>query len=797
MSTISRRDFVRTCVLGSAALASHGAWAAPIGSFEDAKGLAAFSIPLVNNWLFGGKYQDGAEQSGFNDSAFVKVTLPHCVTSLSWENWKPESWQDVWIYRRHFQMPEKSKSHRIFLDFDRVMNHAKPSLNGHALPEHLGGYLPFSYEVTELLKEGDNVLSVIVDSRWQKIPPDGNPKGTQTVDYLEPGGIPGGVRLRVLPQVFISDVFAKPVNVLSADRSVEVTCSIDAAASLAALSVRVEMLDGEKRIAATEPLKLEKADLSKIKITLGNLGNVKLWDLDAPHLYTIVTTVLLNGKPADEHRTRIGLREAKFTNDGFFLNGRRMQLFGLNRHEVYPYTGMAVPGRVTRRDAEILKHEFNCNIVRCSHYPQTETFLDACDELGLMVWEEPPGWGYLGDDAWKEIVVQNVHDMVVRDRNHPAIVIWGVRVNESKNDPPLYERTTKLAKELDGTRACSGSMTSRKARETGWNEDVFAMDDYHNAPDGSVGISAPLPGIPYMLAETVGGFSYGSKGFSNKYRRAGDLAIQTAQAIYHAEAHDRAAAFPGFCGVIAWCGFDYASLLNCYNAVKCPGVADVFRIPKLGAAFYQSQVSPKVRPVILPAFYWDFGAKSPRGPGRKAAIFSNCDRLEIFVGGKHFATAQPDREKFKHLEYPPFFCDLDFESGAPGELRIEGYVGDHRALSKSFSPDAAHDQLLLQADDDELIGDGADATRVVFKVADQFGNERAFASGTISFEITGPGVIVGDNPFDLTDSGGVGAVWIKTVPGGSGGIKLQATHSTLGKKSVQVRVLRESTRDTA
>ncbi len=407
-----------------------------------------------------------------------------------------------------------------------------------------------------------------------------------------------------------------------------------------------------------------------------------------------------------------------------------------------------------------------------------------------MVWQEPPGWGYLGDQAWKNLVVRDVNDMIRRDRNHPAIVIWGVRVNESNNDQTLYRRTTELAKSLDGSRPASGSMTggSRKNWKQEWHEDVFAFDDYHSAPDGSVGIEKPTPGVPYLLAEAVGQFSYGAKGFNNKYRRAGDVALQVSQALFHAQAHDRAAQDKSNSGVIAWCGFDYASLINCYNAVKCPGVADVFRIPKLGASFYLAQVSPKVRPVILLDFYWDFGPKTPRGPGKNAAIFSNCDRLEILVAGQPLATARPDRKNFPHLQFPPFFCDLDLDGASHPELRIDGYVGEALALSKSFSSDPAQDQLFLAADDAQLIGDGSDATRLVFKVTDKFGAERAFAGGSVSFELSGPGMIVGDNPFLLTDSGGVGAVWIRTLPHRSGPIALTAAHSSLGKKSVEINV---------
>jgi beta-galactosidase len=515
--------------------------------------------------------------------------------------------------------------------------------------------------------------------------------------------------------------------------------------------------------------------------------------VDAPRLYEVVAELLLDSKPAHECRVRAGLREARFEVDGFYLNGRRLQLFGLDRHEIYPYAGGAMPARVMRRDAHILRRDFNCNIVRCSHYPQSEAFLDACDELGLMVWEETPGWGYLGDDAWKELVVQNVHDMICRDRNHPAIVIWGVRVNESKNDAPLYQRTTALAKTLDGTRATSGSMTggSRTNWKRDWHEDVFAYDDYHADPDGSVGIEKPTPGVPYMLAEVVGQFNYTKgKSFDAKYRRAGDVVLQEQQALRHAQAHSKAAAYPTCSGVIAWCAFDYASLMNSFDGVKCPGVADVFRIPKLGATFYQAQTEAKAHPVILPNFYWDFGPKTPQGPGKRAAIFSNCDRLELFVDGRAMATLDPDAEHYPHIKHPPFFADLELDGAGRPELRIEGYMAGKMVLSRSFSSNPAHDLFFLQADDEELTGDGADATRLVFGQVDKFGAARPFAGGAVSFQIDGPAMIVGDNPFELADSGGMGAVWIRTLPDRDGSIKVTATHSSLGKKTVRIKAIR-------
>jgi beta-galactosidase len=783
MPALSRRSFIQSAA--AAALAS-----TPVlqsrGAAASRRGPAQRTLSMDRNWLFGGKFQQAALDPSFADASFARVTLPHTVTPLSWQNWNPDSWQDVWVYRRHFAVPPQLRGLRLFLHFDRVMAAATPVLNGHALPQHLGGYLPFDHEITGLVNGGDNVLAVEVDSRYLAIPPAGNPKGPKAVDYLLPGGITGSVSLRAVPAIFLGDVFAKPVDVLHADRRVEVACTVDAAASLPA-SVRLEASlrhAGQTVATASRSVKIEMSSQA-VSLTLSNLGNILLWSPENPHLYDVVVTLFHGDRPIHRYNTRIGFREARFSIDGFFLNGKRTQLFGLDRHELYPYLGYSAPSRLQRRDAEILRRQFNCNSVRCSHYPQSEAFLDACDELGLMVWEEPPGWGYVGDQAWQDLVLHDVEAMIRRDRNHASIVIWGVRVNESRNYPALYERTRAVAQSLDGARPTSGSMTVLSTDN--WRQDVYAYDDYHSAPDGSVGIHEPVPGVPYMLSETVGQFTYGGRGFTNKYRRAGDPALQSAQAVYHAQAHDRAAAFPRCSGVIAWCAFDYASLMNDYQAVKCPGVADVFRIPKLGAAFYLAHIDPSVRPVIEPGFYWDFGPNTPTGPGRHAAIFSNCDRLELFVGGKPHAVLHPDRANYLHLKYPPFFADLQLDGAAKPELRIDGFVGKTRVLSRSFSADSSLDSLWLHADDSELTANGADATRLVFRIVDKYGAQRPFVTGEVSLAVAGPGQIVGDNPFQLAGSGGAGAVWIKTIPGRAGVIAVTARHSSLGSRSLRLQ----------
>lgn len=791
IGSVSRRKFLEGC--GAAALLSSAVtelWGSDAhAEHTAARGGAEHVFPLDRDWLFGGKVEPGAASpSADAEGSFAPVTLPHCVVPLSWQNWDAKEWENVFLYRRHFSAPPELEHRRVFLKFDAVMVTATPTLNGTALPTHKGGYLPFTYEITSLMKKDGNVLDVQVDSRFQNVPPEGHPKGTSAVDYYLPGGMIRGVSLHAVPQAFISDVFAKPVDVLQPSRRVQVICSVDAAAvPKVPMHLEVKLMEGARVVASTRKnISITQPEKADAELELNDLTGIKLWDVDAPHLYDVVTTLFAGEAPVHNYRTRIGFREAKFTVDGFFLNGKRLRLFGLDRHEIYPYVGYAMPARVMRRDAEILKKEFHCNIVRCSHYPQHEAFFDACDELGLMAWEETPGWGYVGDSVFEDQVVENVGDMIHRDRNHPSIVIWGVRVNESRNDQPLYRRTTALAKSLDDSRPDSGSMTNFRNWQEEWHEDVFSMDDYHSAPDGSVAIYPPLEGVPYMLSETVGQRTYGGEGFHNIYRRGGEIALQYKQAIYHAEAHDRAAAYPRFCGVIAWCAFEYASPMNDYKGVKCPGVADVFRIAKLGAAFYQSQVSPTVHPVIVPDFYWDFGSDTPRGPGNHASIFSNCERLEVFVGGKHHSSLEPDRKNFPNLQYPPFFVDLEMDGAGHPELRIDGYVAGKLVLSRKFSSDASNDQFVFTADDAVIVADGADATRLIVRVNDAFGAPRLHGGGDVKFEITGPGVLVGDNPFSLADSGGVGAVWMKAHPGSSGRITVKAIHSTMGAKSVAI-----------
>lgn len=783
----SRRKFIQDCAIGIAVLGSGSLMGFTNPNVK--KGPARKVIPLNQNWLFGGRMDPTSLGKSFSDKGFSPVTLPHSVANLSWQDWEVKDWQAAWAYSNHFSFPKELLGMRVFLHFEGVSVGTYPAINGHQLTPHYGGYLPFSYEITDWVHAGQNVLLAGVDARWSNVPPDGSPDGAKRVDYLEVGGIHRRVWIEAVPKVYISDVFAKPLDVLSDKRRVETICTIDAVAALKKPALlRVEMKENGRVVSRVQKdIHINKGS-NEVTLNLSDLKNITLWHVDNPKLYDIETTLLVDGSPLHNHKTRIGLREARFTTEGFYLNGKLLKIFGLNRHEIYPYVGFAMPDRVMRRDAEILRKEFNCNMVRCSHYPQTEAFLDACDEMGMMVWEETPGWGYIGDEAWQELLVRDVRDMIIRDRNRPSIIIWGTRANESRNEVELYKKTRALAQSLDGTRPSSGSMTKHDTGN-GWDEDVFSYDDYHGDGKGNATLHGPIKGVPYLVSEAIGQFNYETnKGFTCLYRRDATLHVQQLQALNHAQAHEKAAGDQANCGVIAWCAFEYSSFHNSQKAVKNPGVADVFRIPKLGASFYQAQQDIAKGAVIHPNFYWDFGTQSPTGPGKNAAIFSNCDRLELFVNGAHHSSLLPNREKYPNLKYAPFFADLEMQGTDFPELRIDGYVKDEKKVSRNFSSNPHSDQLLVIADDKELNGDGSDGTRVVFRVTDKYGAPRPFAEGKVSFQIKGPGVIVGDNPFDLKEAGGAAAIWIRTKPNGSGNIVLEATHPVFGTKTIQIVV---------
>jgi beta-galactosidase len=790
---ISRRALIQASLIGGAGVAALPLLALVGNNTPSNEPLPTnLNFPLNTNWLFGGQYMAGSESSFYDDSGFAPVALPHAVSPLSWRDWNPSAWQQMWVYRRHFTggplISSRQPGNRIMVEFDGVMVNATVVINDQTVATHQGGYLPFSAELTGHVSPGDNLLSVLVDANCLPVPPMSYGRGPASVDFFQPGGIYRDVRLRVLPQAFLSDLFALPADVLSSQPRVDVECTIDSALPAHADgTLLVELRDGAKLVATqATPVSLHTPGVTTMKLSLTGLGDISLWSTDNPKLYTVRATLAFPGVGSHVLSRRIGFRDASFRPDGFYLNGARLQLFGLNRHQLYPYAGMAMPARVQRKDAEILKNELNCNMVRCSHYPQSPHFLDACDELGLLVWEEAPGWHNVGaSPGWQDLVVQNVSDMVQRDRSRPSVVIWGTRLNETPDVPGLWAATRQAAAQLDSSRPSSGAMSYRDV--TGWDEDVFAFNDYdHNRETVEALLTPPLAGLPYLVTEAVGVDELKP----HRFAWTDSPAQLVDQAVLHGQAHSLARSQPSYSGMLAWAAFDYASPEGLDpEAVKWAGVADGFRIPKPGAGIYQSQVDPDVRPVIAPVFFWEPAGIVP-APAPTAMIASNCERLEIFINGRHVTTGRPatGASPYGHLAYPPFLVHLPARPpGRLPELMIEGYVGGQQVTELRMSSNPAGDTLALSVDDATIVANGSDATRAVFRAVDQYGNLRRYPAGEVTLTLTGPAALIGDNPFAFGDYGGLGAVWIRSLAGRTGTITLAASQPHLGQAQVQLR----------
>jgi beta-galactosidase len=814
---MDRRDFLKTTgslVSATAFRGAEGETTPRADTGTAAAGTGRWVSSLNRNWLYSRARVDGAHgkawsrgsgdvPSGeFDDSGFERVVLPHANIRLPWHSFDDKAYQFVSVYRRHFRLPPAARGRRVLVDFEGVMTASTVWLNGVRLGEYRGGFTPFRFDLTEHVDlGGENVLAVEVDSTERPdIPPFGN-----LVDYLTFGGIYREVSLKLVSPSFLENVFVRPLNVLSSHPGLEVDCFIqhfEAAAQ--GLVLDLELVDGERVIArSSEPLSGSRrarpsgqepaasvqvpestgaaaavtspagtgpAEPHSHTIRFEKLPPVRLWDIDHPHLYTVRVRLVRDGRVIDNDSRTFGFRSARFTERGFELNGRIVKLRGLNRHQNFPFVGPAMPRRVQRRDAEILRKELKCNIVRTSHYPQSRHFLDACDELGLLVLEEIPGWQHIGDAAWKDLAVDNVRRMIRRDWNHPSIVLWGVRINESPDDHELYTRTNRTAHELDPTRQTGGI---RAFRNSELLEDVFTLNDF--------GFPLQAPNHPLYLNTEFIGHTYSTKTTDNA-----DHLVE--HALRHARVHDQLASDARYAGGIAWCAFDYNTHANfgsgdriCYH-----GVADIFREPKRAAGFYRSQCDPGEEVVLEPALHWAAGDAA--GLLSRIVVCSNCEHLKLFLGGRFLVEGGPDRKQFPHLAHPPFvFTELALDLLQNwADLRIEGYIGGKQVIVRNWSGQGLDQQFVLTPDDSQLLADGADCTRLVLRVTDEFGNVRPFAADAIRLEIEGPAELIGENPCLLV--GGAAAVWIRSTQS-SGTVRITATHPRLGERNTRIEIV--------
>jgi beta-galactosidase len=727
-------------------------------------------IDFNSGWLFEGK---------------ELARLPHNAVDLPFSYFDEKSFQRAFTYEKRFVPDPGWEGREVALVFDGAMADASVSLNGELLGEHRDGYTPFEIRLTGRLKESGNLVKVRIDgSENPAIPPFGG-----MIDYLTYAGIYRDVWLKVTAPVSIASVKIETPDALAARKTVVALAEI---ANPQGLPLNGTLTAVLKDAAGTEIARSGTAITGdRMTLVLEDLAGVSLWDVDAPALYTLD---LLLETPAGEDRrsTRFGFRDAQFTTEGFRLNGRALKLRGLNRHQSFPYVGYALGKAAQVRDAEILKRQLKLNMVRTSHYPQSAYFLDRCDELGLLVFEEIPGWQHIGDAAWQEESVENVRRMIRRDWNHPSIVLWGVRINESADNHDFYLETNRVARDLDPTRPTGGV---RCITDSELLEDVYTMNDFFLGQEELGGNRPPTPlrpqqevtglahAVPYLVTE-FGGHMFPTKSYDQEQRQA-------AHVLRHLQVLNAAYGDPQVAGAIGWCAFDYNTHKDFGSGDRIchHGVMDMFREPKFAAYAYASQCDPSDEVVLKPVTFWTRGDRNIGGI-LPLMILTNCDEVELRYGESPPKRIGPDRENFPHLPHPPVV--IDHRHLTPTELgdwgrawqpgKITGLLRGEPVAEARFAADPVPTRLELLADLQRV--ERFESVRVMARVLDQAGNKLPFLFDPITISVDGPVKLLG--PAVVPLQGGAAGFWLRGT--GSGSARVAVSHPRVGEASIGIRL---------
>lgn len=793
-------------------------------------------------------------------SEWTDVALPHTVVEVPYNGFDEAVFQIESRYRRQVTIAPEWIGRRIALHFEGVMTACSVLVNGEHAGEHRGGFTAFDVDISALVVPGDgNRVEVLVDSRERDdIPPFGN-----VIDYLTFGGIYREVHLVVTDPLHVAaariiaveprpDASVATPDALPDAAGLPTTGAPAAEPLVAAVTVRVTVA-GSPDSRATVRLTMRPVDAAddvvSVEAPLAASPDTRAigapdryanetptrvvdiavparrwaaWSPSSPTRYDATVDVWTHSPDGptlrDRYDFRTGIRTAEFRPDGFYLNGRRHALIGLNRHQSFPYVGYAMPWRAQHRDADILRFELGVDVVRASHYPQSRHFLDRCDEIGLMVVDEIPGWQHVGENtAWRAQVVADVRDMIETNGHHPSVILWGVRINESRDDHELYAQTNALARSLDPLRQTGG------VRYFGGSElleDVYTYNDFQH--DGRRAPIAPprriaRASVPYLITEH-NGHMFPTKRFDQEQRLE-------EHALRHARVMNAARGTRGVSGAIGWCAFDYNTHREfgsgdriCYH-----GVSDMFRIPKFAAAVYASQQDPARRVVMEPLSRFALGERN-EATQLPFFIFTNCDFVRIERNGERVGDYHPDRRTFPHLPHPPVhvreligtrlqryrlapriearvrrilaevYATGSFnvsrwnrlrlawwlvvraglsrgdaatlvQRAASGwgdgvqRYRLTGYVGGQPVVAREYGP-AVPSRLVARADDAALASGDWDTTRIVVRLEDADGNLCPFVNEWVEFAVEGPGAIIGPSRTALI--GGTIAAWVRT-----------------------------------
>ncbi|UCG88140.1 MAG: DUF4982 domain-containing protein, partial [Gemmatimonadota bacterium] len=732
-------------------------------------------LDFNHGWRFLLADADGAHNAAFDDSAWGAATLPHTARIESLVTGEPGSdtyqWQGTCWYRKRFHVSQESAGRKLFLMFDGAMNVADVWLNGDHLGRHMGGWLPFGFDISSRVVAGENLLAVRLDNRDNPVT---GPKPLPQLDFNPYHGIYRSVHLVIKDPLHITDpiladrpasggvfVTYPEVSAEAATVRVQVHVRNDGQDSRRVL-VRALLADEEQRVVAESfsgPVTLDSGEDREVLRDL-RVHSPALWSPRTPNLHVLHTEVIEDGVVVDEEVTRIGIRRIEISAEGFRINGERMFLRGTNRHQEYPYVGYALSNAAHYRDARKIK-DAGFDYVRLSHYAHAPAFMDACDELGLVVMDCIPGWQFFNrdDPEFTEIQYENCRRLLRRSRNHPCVILWEVSLNETAMPDEFIRTTHAIAHE---------EYPGDQCYTCGWTEgyDVFIQARQH-------GGCRDVTDRACVVSE-YGDWEYYAQNAGLEQEAWADLAPDEAnsrqlrwhgeatllqQATNFQEAHNDNLKTIAFADGL-WVMFDYNR--GYAPDIESSGCMDLFRLPKFSYSFFRSQrpAGEDLRraesgPTVFIASFWT------RDSSPSVRVFSNCEEVALHLDGELVERQAPDSNRIStRLAYPPF----TFELGRfrPGTLEAIGYIGGRAASRHVVSTPGAVGRLDLWLDEGgrPFALDGKDVVFLRAALQDPLGVTVSDAWENVFFGATGNVELVGANPF--SSDAGIASILVQT-----------------------------------
>ena len=733
-------------------------------------------ISFNQNWRFNLGDVPNGQDAGLDDSQWRQLDLPHdwSIEGEFSENAPAGTGGGalpggIGWYRKTFTVPLASKGKSLFVEFDGVYRNSEVWINGHYLGKRPYGYSTFEYELTPHLiyGGGPNLIAVKVDNSEQP-----------NSRWYSGSGIYRNVWLTTLDPVHIEHwgTYVTTPEVNTSFATVVIKTQVDNGSNSATpVNLTTIIQDANGREVARETAKAVAAKDSHAEVSQTlKVSSPSLWSDERPYLYKVVSQLDQGGRVVDRYETPLGVRTFRFDiNRGFILNGKPVKIRGVCDHHDLGALGSAVSTRAIERQLQMLK-DMGVNGIRTSHNPPAPELLELADRMGFIVMDEAfDMWKiqktkfdyHLDWDEWHK---RDLEDMVLRDRNHPSVIIWSIgnEVMEQWNNNPLGGTIAKelaaIVRHLDPTRpitsACNGVNTNNRVITEGGLDLVGTNYDHKKIPE----MQKMFPGRPIIGTETTS--ALGTRGTYNmpsdeirRWPRKWDEVLKEGNPDFTCSAYDNSSApwgstheetwkivkkYDFFSGMFIWTGWDYIGEPTPYPwpAISSYfGIIDLAGFPKDAYYMYQSEWTSKPVLHLFPHWNWK--------PGEQVDVvtYFNADEVELFLNGRSLGT------KRKQGDDVLVYWRLPYE---PGTLKAVSRKNGQVVLTREVRTASEPARIVLEADRNTIKADGSDLSFVTVKVVDRNGTVVPMADNLIKFELTGAGSIAGvDNGYQASHEG--------------------------------------------